>query len=329
MPETLPPTGITNVGDPRLEKPLALKPYSQWRQESGVESEIDGLFGYSNYQRLQALKAGQYTADTEKQIQSALLGQVQKRGLLDGKTEEEQDQFLGSLFDVPEPSFDESVRAVNAAYPSATVDSDDPDIANFARFRDIGKSLGDEVGQEDQARFDEAKQEATKSVAALYDRAQRDRVRSGDIPIAIVTNYDEKGEPYRDFYAGDIGDMPANEAVAKAVESGAVPPQAAFAAYSALEKVPGLGVNMIQERNIRRVKNLASKASTIDQYTGIQDIINDYGDYLVDKEKGKTDEEDESFARQTEARFATYLDMLTEDSEEQPTKSAVSQALEE
>jgi len=144
-----------------------------------------------------------------------------------------------------------------------------------------------------------------------------------------VTNYDEEGKPYKSFYAEDTGDTPAEVAVARALETGAIPPQAAFGAYSTLQKVPGLNVNQIGMRNIQRVKSIASKASTFDEYSGLQDVINDYGDYLIDKEKGDVDAEDETFARQTEARFASYLGMITEDSEEKPTGQSVKQALEE
>ena len=335
MPETLPdPKGITNIGDPRAEETISLKPFSQWKQEAQAQtgnplSDIDSLVGYSNYQRLESLKSNKYSEDAEKKIQSALYAQLNKRGLLQGKTDEERKQLEDSIFSVPEPSFDDSVRAVTAAFPSATPDSSDPDLAAFARYRDFGKNLGDEVGQDEQAGLEEAKTAATPAISKLYDKAQRERVRKGDIPIAIVTNYDEEGKPYKSFYAEDTGDTPAEVAVARALESGAIPPQAAFGAYSILQKIPGLGVNDIGMRNIQRTKAIARKASTFDEYSGLQDVINDYGDYLIDKDKGDADAEDETFARQTEARFASYLGMITEDSEEPPTGNSVKQALEE
>ena len=333
MPETLDPNEVTNVGDPRTEERLSLKPFSQWKAESQATgnqlSDLDSLVGYSNYQRLESLKSNKYSIEAEKQIQSALASQIEKRGILKGKTEEERTQLEDSIFGVPDPSFDESVLAVSSAYPSATPDSPDPDLAAFARYRDFSRNIGEEVGQNDQAVIEELKVAATPAIAKLYDKAQRERVKNGDIPIAIVTNYDEEGKPYKSFYAEDTGDTPAEVAVARALETGAIPPQAAFGAYSTLQKVPGLNVNQIGMRNIQRVKSIASKASTFDEYSGLQDVINDYGDYLIDKEKGDVDAEDETFARQTEARFASYLGMITEDSEEKPTGQSVKQALEE
>ena len=329
MPETPLPTAGTTVS-PSVTAPsiVPLKPFSQWKQESGTGSEIDDLVGYSNYQRVQTLKSGNYSADTEKQIQSALFGQIQKKGILESKPEEEREPFLSSLFDIPEPSFDDTVRAVTAAYPTATPDSGDPDLANFARFRDFGASLGDEVSQEQQDTFEQLKREAAGSVTKLYDKAQKDRVRAGDIPIAVVTNFDEKGNPYKDFFAGDLKGLTAQQAVAKAIESGAVPPQAAFAAYTTLETVPGMKTNQIGLRNIERVKDLARKASTVEEYTGLQDIVNDYGDYLADKAKGETDDEDELFANRTANRFATFMDIVADD-DDKPTDMAMRQALEE
>jgi hypothetical protein len=306
-----------------------LKPYKQWRAESGIEDDdIDTLVKYSGYQKVHALKHGEYSEDTERKIQEALIKQAGKRGYFEGKNEQEREGLLSSLVGIPDPDFNTASATVNAAYPSATADDPDSDLATYAKFRDFSKTLPEELNQDQSAEFETLKTEAAAATTRLYEKAKIQKVRAGQTPIVAVTRQDEKGGSYLDFEAGDLGSLTPRQAVAQAIESGDLPAQAAFGALNALEPASGLKINRVQLREIDRVKDIVSGIDRTPEYLGVKDVVSDYADYLANKESGETDAEDDAFAEKTLRNFTNYLDLIT-DGAEPPREGAAKQALEE
>ncbi len=306
-----------------------LKPYKQWRAESGIEEDdLNSLVKYSGYQKVHALKHGEYSEDIERKIQEALIGQAGKRGYFEGKNEQEREGILTSLVGIPDPDFNTASATVNAAYPSVTADDPDEDLATYAKFRDFSKTLPEELTQDQSADFETLKAEATAATSRLYEKAKIQKVRAGQTPIVAVTRQDEKGGSYLDFEAGELGSLTPRQAVAQAIESGDLPSQAAFAALNALEPASGLKINRVQLREIDRVKDIVNGIERTPEYLGVRDVVNDYADYLADKEAGETDAEDDAFAEKTLRNFTNYLDLIT-DGAEPPKEGAAKQALEE
>ena len=217
---------------------------------------------------------------------------------------------------------------MNAAYPSATIDDSDSDLATYAKFRDFSKTLPEELNQDQSAEFETLKTEAAAATTRLYEKAKIQKVRAGQTPIVAVTRQDEKGGSYLDFEAGDLGSLTPRQAVAQAIESGDLPAQAAFGALNALEPASGLKINRVQLREIDRVKDIVSGIDRTPEYLGVKDVVSDYADYLANKESGETDAEDDAFAEKTLRNFTNYLDLIT-DGAEPPREGAAKQALEE